>query len=117
MDETYIKVKGQWRYLYRAVDKEGNTIVKMLKELDDIFLSMEGLGQYVGVAWLIHPKGGNLPIEVAVKGFRRNGRWWSQDEGLALFLILNRLTNPNWKDDMFGKEPKYIVALLKQTIL
>ena len=21
MDETYIKVKGQWRYLYRAVDK------------------------------------------------------------------------------------------------
>jgi len=26
MDETYIKVKGQWRYLYRAVDKAGNTV-------------------------------------------------------------------------------------------
>ena len=26
LDETYIKVKGEWRYLYRAVDKEGNTI-------------------------------------------------------------------------------------------
>jgi len=26
MDETYIKIKGQWKYLYRAVDKEGNTI-------------------------------------------------------------------------------------------
>ena len=26
MDETYIKVKGEWRYLYRAVDKEGNTV-------------------------------------------------------------------------------------------
>jgi transposase-like protein len=26
MDETYIKVKGQWRYLYRAVDKQGQTI-------------------------------------------------------------------------------------------
>ncbi|KXY23540.1 transposase [Bacillus cereus] len=25
-DETYIKVKGQWMYLYRAVDSEGNTI-------------------------------------------------------------------------------------------
>lgn len=22
MDETYVKVKGEWRYLYRAVDKE-----------------------------------------------------------------------------------------------
>ena len=26
MDETYIRVKGEWRYLYRAVDKEGNTV-------------------------------------------------------------------------------------------
>ena len=26
MDETYIKVGGEWKYLYRAVDKEGNTI-------------------------------------------------------------------------------------------
>jgi putative transposase len=26
MDETYIKVKGQWRYLYRAVDKGGKTV-------------------------------------------------------------------------------------------
>ncbi len=26
MDETYIKVKGQWKYLYRAVDKNGNTV-------------------------------------------------------------------------------------------
>jgi transposase-like protein len=26
MDETYVKVKGQWKYYYRAVDKQGNTI-------------------------------------------------------------------------------------------
>ena len=26
MDETYIKIKGQWKYLYRAVDSEGQTI-------------------------------------------------------------------------------------------
>ena len=26
MDETYIKVKGAWMYLYRAVDKEGSTV-------------------------------------------------------------------------------------------
>ena len=26
MDEAYIKVKGIWKYLYRAVDKEGKTI-------------------------------------------------------------------------------------------
>ena len=26
VDETYIKVEGIWKYLYRAVDKEGKTI-------------------------------------------------------------------------------------------
>jgi transposase-like protein len=26
MDETYIRVQGEWRYLYRAVDKHGQTI-------------------------------------------------------------------------------------------
>ena len=26
MDETYIKVKGEWKYLYRAVDKAGDTV-------------------------------------------------------------------------------------------
>jgi transposase-like protein len=26
MDETYIKVAGQWKYLYRAVDKSGDTV-------------------------------------------------------------------------------------------
>ena len=26
IDETYIKVRGQWRYLYRAIDKHGNPV-------------------------------------------------------------------------------------------
>jgi len=30
MDETYIKVKGVWKYLYWAVDKEGKTIAFLL---------------------------------------------------------------------------------------
>ncbi len=31
MDETYIKLNGKWVYLYRAVDKEGNTIDFLLR--------------------------------------------------------------------------------------
>jgi transposase-like protein len=30
VDETYIKVKGKWKYLYRAVDSAGNTLDFML---------------------------------------------------------------------------------------
>src|SRR5215467_7234748 len=35
MDETYIKVKGEWKYLYRAVDKYGQTIDFLLTEHRD----------------------------------------------------------------------------------
>ena len=33
--ETYIKIKGQWVYLYRAVDKFGDTIDFMVSEHRD----------------------------------------------------------------------------------
>ena len=35
MDETYVKVKGQWVYLYRAVDKFGDTIDFMVYQHRD----------------------------------------------------------------------------------
>ncbi|OUB39522.1 IS6 family transposase [Bacillus thuringiensis serovar argentinensis] len=35
MDETYIKVKVEWHYLYRAIDKEGDTLdIQLLKKWD-----------------------------------------------------------------------------------
>jgi len=36
VDETYIRVKGEWRYLYRAVDRQGNTGDFLLSEHRDI---------------------------------------------------------------------------------
>ncbi len=35
MDETYIKVRGPWKSLYRAVDKYGNTIDFLLSAQRD----------------------------------------------------------------------------------
>ena len=35
MDETYIKVRGQWKYLYWAVDKAGDTVDFLLRARRD----------------------------------------------------------------------------------
>ena len=40
MDETYIKVKGIWKYLYRAVDKEGKTVDFLLTAKRDKAVAM-----------------------------------------------------------------------------
>jgi putative transposase len=36
VDETYLKVNGQWRYLYRAIDRKGNLVDSMLSETRDM---------------------------------------------------------------------------------
>ncbi|MGX5576351.1 IS6 family transposase [Bacillus toyonensis] len=35
LDETYIKVKGEWRYLYRAIDGDGHTLDIQLRRTRD----------------------------------------------------------------------------------
>jgi putative transposase len=35
MDETYVRVKGEWMYLYRAVDKAGKTVDFILSRKRD----------------------------------------------------------------------------------
>jgi len=35
MDETYVRVKGEWTYLYRAVDKAGHTVDFLLTPTRD----------------------------------------------------------------------------------
>jgi len=88
-----------------------------LTTIDNFFLTMEGLGQYSIYAWLIHPQGGRVPAPVAVAGVRRGKKWWSQDEGLALFLVLEKLAPPaKWGPVMFSERTESIVDLLKSEL-
>lgn len=88
----------------------------ILKSLDNIFLTMEGLGQFVGFYWLQHPSGARVPFTKAVEGMRRKRNQWSQEEGLAMFLILDKLTKPDWRNELFGNKPKNIIELLETAV-
>jgi transposase-like protein len=46
-DETYIKVRGRWKYLYRAVDKQGHTIDFLLTAKRDTKAALRFLRQAI----------------------------------------------------------------------
>ena len=48
MDEPYLKVKGQWTYYYREVDKEGNTIDFLLTAKQDKKAALRFLKKAIG---------------------------------------------------------------------
>jgi hypothetical protein len=72
-------------------DRAGFTV------LDDVFLTMEGMGQWLIYRYFVSPDGGAMTHEQALQSVRRGGRWWSQDEGLALILTVDRLL-PGWQE-------------------
>ena len=83
--------------------------------LDDTFLSLEGSAQWTASAWLAHPKGGGIEGDKAAAKMRGKGRWWSQDEGLGLFLAVNRLWS-DWPAPVFGDHSPGATELLERAI-
>jgi hypothetical protein len=84
-------------------------------EVDDIFLSLEGSAQWAGYAWISHPQGGGLDRDAAVKMMLGRRRWWTQDEGLGLILVVDRLL-PEWPSLVFGESSMGAVDLLDRAV-
>ena len=56
VDETYIRVKGKWRYLYRAVDSTGATLDFLLSAKRDTAAAKRFLAKALGGANHPHPR-------------------------------------------------------------
>lgn len=64
-------------------------------EADDVFLTLEGTGNWAAWIWLTDPRGGRLSATDATAFVRGGRKQWSQDEGLGIMLAVDRLT-PDW---------------------
>jgi IS6 family transposase len=56
VDETYIKVKGQWVYQYRAVDSEGNTLDFRLSATRDAEAAQAFFEKTLGAPHTVQPR-------------------------------------------------------------
>jgi putative transposase len=82
MDETYIRVKGKWTYLYRAVDRDGKTLDFLLSKRRDLSAARRFFKRAIGTNGVpdrivIDKSGANLAglqaVNVILK-FTGNGR-------------------------------------------
>jgi len=81
MDETYIKVKGEWKYLYRAVDKYGKTIDFVLTERRDSKAALKFLKKAICRS--------GLPEKITIDGSDANAsaiKSYNEDHGTAIMI-------------------------------
>ena len=81
MDETYVKVKGQWYYLYRAVDKTGQTIDFLLTEHRDEAAALRFLKKAI--------RRHGVPEKITIDGSAANAaasRSYNKEHGTTIMI-------------------------------
>jgi transposase-like protein len=67
MDETYVKIRGQWVYLYRAVDRDGNTVDFRLSPKRDVAAAKAFLRKALKTQ-------GRVPMSITLDGYAASHR-------------------------------------------
>jgi pimeloyl-ACP methyl ester carboxylesterase len=88
MDETYIRVKGQWRYWYRAVDKHGHTLDFLLTAHRDNEAACRFLKKAIGRH--------GIPETITIDGSDANEaimKRYNQEYGTAMVIRQGKYLN------------------------
>src|SRR2546427_10256214 len=89
MDETYIKVKGAWKYLYRAVDKYGQTIDFLLTAQRDEHAAKTFLTKAIR-------RQGGVPEKITIDGSAANEaaiKSYNEEHGTTIVIRKTKYLN------------------------
>jgi len=82
-----------------------------LVDAEDLWLTFEGSGQWAAFQWTVHPQGGGEKPADLIPRFARDGEW-SQAEGFAVVMALDRIVGPAWKKHAFGDGEQTVLEML-----
>lgn len=100
VDETYVKVNGNWHYLYRAIDRDGNLIDSMLSEKRD----MEAAKRFFKGAREVV---GHKPEKVTTDGHDSYPRAKRKILGRSVLHRTNKYLNNRIEQDHRGIKQRY----------
>jgi hypothetical protein len=84
-------------------------------EIEGLFLTLEGIGQWAAYR-LTKARGQLGPSDAeSLNLVREDRKYWSQDEGLALFLLIDGMV-PGWQQRMFEAVPPSPYSLLQEAV-
>ncbi len=109
LDETYIKVKGEWCYLYRIVDKDGDSIFFHFSKTRDHQAALVCVRGAIRIAGFVPDKinsDGSTANELAVKIIN--------EELTAKFLHSNTEFNGPVKPGIYYTKIKYLNNIIEQ---
>ncbi len=99
-DETYIRVGGKWKYLYRAIDRDGNLVDSMLSEHRDMDAAKRFFTGAVDVA-------GQVPERITTDGHDSYPRAVRETLGEDVMHRCNRYLNNRIKQDHRSVKQRY----------
>jgi len=82
-----------------------------LVEAEDLWLTFEGSGQWAAYQWIVHANGGAQKPADVIPRYARDGEW-SQAEGFAVVMALDRIVGPAWKKHAFGDGARTVLEML-----
>jgi putative transposase len=100
VDETYINVQGQWRYLYRAIDWDGNLVDVRLSDTRDLAAAEA----FFRSAWTVT---GLIPDRITTDGHDVYPRAIRQVFGNQVLHRTNRYLNNHLEQDHRGIKQRY----------
>ena len=88
---------------------------RVFRELEDVFFAMEGSAQWAAYRWARLRSAPSIGDGEILKFVRADRKYWSQDEGLALYLLVDALV-PGWQARTFGDTMVSPFALLEGAV-
>ena len=107
VDETYVKVKGVWMYLYRAVDSRGNTLEFLLSVARDTQAAKHFFSKALGASHTVTPR------VITVDKNAAYPKAFSELKAGGVISALSELRQSKYLNNLVEQDHRFIKRLVK----
>jgi transposase-like protein len=109
VDEIYVKVRGKWTYLYRAVDREGNTVDFRLSANRDVTAAKAFFRKALKTQ-------GQPPVSITLDGYAASHRAVRELPQHNACWKDTRLRSPKYLNDMIEQDHRGVKSRIKPVL-